>query len=656
MVDILQKKKLAPAPLAVKEEDDVPVTDNEEMSSDEDEEDDYVNVDADPAVLAKVEEAIKLAEEKDDSPFKPPVEVSVEGKTDEEKDDNVLNEALTTEVDEEVVLAPEAEKATDSEEATEEAPKESSEKESGADTVPAPAIAEVALSEPTVPVEGGSEDTIKPSDSPVLVAAPEGTEEEVESAEELKTVPTTTEELDNSIEVSVFTPEEAADDEGNEVAEREEQTSTKVDEEMAKEEEDEDKDTPLLSTAPSTDMIERARSEDPIAAAMDDFNCEPMKEVDLGEWSGFSKEVFALDHMPGSMDMPHLLEVSDALNESLWKRYFDSRCLLSKVCEKDDEAVEKSPSQLYREDLKTAFIDEYKGTPVGNVLGRHTYQRATNVTLNEKKKLESATVVSTIFSPFFLPRAIQLCMRYHRKPNDFWCTWHIQFVSLKDEVQDKMQYWRPHLTDMWELCSNGYAKMPTMEIGFTPVEEIDTDFLSPNMVRKIRKWLLGSLKSDIVDDFSLMKFLFASTGVVEDFELLSGDIGYTWTARDAQAADMILYKVDGKEVDHALATGTNWLEFQCRMVTTSFRGIDKWYDPYDSKYYKGKWGEKVMAYRFKKYGTRFKDPHVLNGPHKVWDLAHRGIMFDTPAAPKSPQRNGSPKGSPTTSAASTPSR
>jgi len=27
---------------------------------------------------------------------------------------------------------------------------------------------------------------------------------------------------------------------------------------------------------------------------------------------------------------------------------------------------------------------------------------------------------------------------------------------------------------MWEVCSNGYAQMPTSEVGFMPVEEIDT--------------------------------------------------------------------------------------------------------------------------------------------------------------------------------------
>jgi hypothetical protein len=188
---------------------------------------------------------------------------------------------------------------------------------------------------------------------------------------------------------------------------------------------------------------------------------------------------------------------------------------------------------------------------------------------------------------------------------------------------------------MWEVCSNGYAQMPTAEVGFMPVEEIDTSFLTPNMIRKIRKWLFGSLKSvDIADDLTLIKFLLGTTGVINNFELLHGDIGYTWIARDAQEEDMIDFDVDDEQVEHATVIGTNWLEFQCRMITGSLRSMDSWYDPYDLKYHKGKWGEAALEHRFKTYGIRFKNAHVRNSPHKVWDLALRGIMYDTPAPSK----------------------
>jgi hypothetical protein len=45
-----------------------------------------------------------------------------------------------------------------------------------------------------------------------------------------------------------------------------------------------------------------------------------------------------------------------------------------------------------------------------------------------------------------------------------------------------------------------------------------------------------------------------------------------------------------------------------------------------------KWGEAALEHRFKKYGTHFKNQqHIRNNPHEVWDLALRGIMFETPA-------------------------
>ena len=96
---------------------------------------------------------------------------------------------------------------------------------------------------------------------------------------------------------------------------------------------------------------------------------------------------------------------------------------------------------------------------------------------------------------------------------------------------------------------------------------------------------------------------------------------------------MIDYDINDKQVDHATVIGTNGLEFQCRMITGQLRPIDFWYDPYDLKYHKGKWGEAALEHRFKKYGTVFKNLHIRNNPHTVWDLSLRGIMHDTPAPP-----------------------
>jgi len=382
----------------------------------------------------------------------------------------------------------------------------------------------------------------------------------------------------------------------------------------------------LTNNSASDDPIERLRSDD-------SFDGEVSKGSATGRsgvWAMNSKERFALRHTPKNIVIPREEELSDILSDELWKRYFDARSLLVDACEAEEDGRHQKIATAYRNEIQGALHDEWKGTYTACFLGPHTYQRAKNVKMDRNGELVDATVVSTIFSPFFLPRAIQLCMRYHRgEGDDFWCTWHIQFVSMKEDLEDRMRYWKPYLSDMWEVCSNGYAKMPTHEVGFMPVEEIDTSFLQPNLLRKIRKWLFGSLKStSIVDDLSLMKYVFGTTGVVRDFILLHGDIGYTWTSREAQEDDMIDNEVNDDEIERAAVIGTNWLEFQCRLITGTLRMMDSWYDAYDIRYFKGVWGQAVLEHRFQNYGIRFKDPHVHENPDKVWDLALRGITHD----------------------------
>ena len=87
---------------------------------------------------------------------------------------------------------------------------------------------------------------------------------------------------------------------------------------------------------------------------------------------------------------------------------------------------------------------------------------------------------------------------------------------------------------------------------------------------------------------------------------------------------------DEEEIEQADGVGTNWLEFECRKVTNSLRSIDQWYDPYDTKYYKGLWGEKYMEYRYKRHGIYEKDEHIRKSPYKVWDRAERGIKESMP--------------------------
>ena len=381
---------------------------------------------------------------------------------------------------------------------------------------------------------------------------------------------------------------------------------------------------------------ESSKQEDPISeqvqevpAAATEESSASVPTLEVGEWAEFTKDIFLLSNFPPGWDVSDLLEHCFVKDERIWKRYFDSRCLLAKACQepKEESKHEMTPSDLYRQELETAFTSDWRNSVLGSMLQKHTYQRVAKVSMDERTgQLNDATVVSTIFSPYFLPRAVQLCMRYHRRPQDFWCSWHIQFVSLKEHKEDKMAYWRPHLTDMCELCSNGYAKMPTKEVGFMPIEDIDTAYMTPSVVRKIRKWLFGSISSlNFCDDLTLLKYIFGSSGAVRNFELLKGDIGYTWTANDAQAKDMKAYgQLTDAQIESATDVGTNWLEYQCRLMSCSLRPIDQWLDPYDEKYKKGLWGERVMKHRYKTHGIFEQDELIRQYPHKVWERAERG--------------------------------
>ena len=152
---------------------------------------------------------------------------------------------------------------------------------------------------------------------------------------------------------------------------------------------------------------------------------------------------------------------------------------------------------------------------------------------------------------------------------DFFCSWHIQFISLEEGHQhdlDLLSYWKPHLEDMELICSNQYLDMP-LDDGkvWEKIQEIDTSNFTPSLVRRIRSWLFGHFYSYLFfNDFDMMKYLFASCGAVQQFCTLNGMVGHHWKASAGQAADMIDYgALKGADVLYAQTVGMNWLEYQC---------------------------------------------------------------------------------------------
>eukprot|EP00934_Nitzschia_sp_Nitz4_P000511 Nitzschia sp. Nitz4//scaffold267_size26297//6637//7974//NITZ4_008266-RA/size26297-processed-gene-0.4-mRNA-1//-1//CDS//3329544896//511//frame0 len=355
-----------------------------------------------------------------------------------------------------------------------------------------------------------------------------------------------------------------------------------------------------------------------------------LPELELGEWAKTTIAAYKLHAEPSLQLSPTILDSCALKDDKIWKHYHDARLALVEASTSPSvkPEAELTADDKYKISLEEAFEREWGGSTIGSLLKDHTFVRTSKVVRDEATgTLGDATIVSTIFSPYCLPRALQFCCRYHRNAEDteFWATWHIQFISFQSDYDEDMKYWEPRLYEMWELCSNGYLICPSREVPFYAVEDIDVDYLTPNMARKIRKWLFGSAASyNLVDDMTLMKFVFASCGSIENFTILGGDMGHSWTAGEFHAGDMKTFgTVPEDEIERAISVPTNWLEYQCRLITGSLRPCDRWYEPYDQKYHKGKWGRDVMEHRFNVRGYQETREHLLANPHKVWERIER---------------------------------
>lgn len=403
---------------------------------------------------------------------------------------------------------------------------------------------------------------------------------------------------------------------------RESPTETKDDEEKLEEEEEEE--ATEGADVPST----------PLAPV-----------IKVGEAAQTVCDSFGVSMLPDDFVTPELLENCKVKDETLWERYLDARrCLADDCAEKaakakevseegksgDDETPSKDESQAYLAELKEKFESQWEASILGSFLNKHTYQRSARVSISDGK-LEDATIVSTIFSPYLFPRAVQLCHRYFRRSKQFYCTWHVQFVSLEiyNGAEDLLRYyWKPLLSEMMEICSNGYLENPTTEIDWVAVEDIRASTFTPSIVRKMRKWLFGHFNSyQFFNDIDLVRYVLGSCGAVEpSLTTLHGDIGHHWKASPAQAEDMQIYgTIKDAEVEKAVKIGSTWLEFHSRMATNSLRAIDQWYEPYDQRYHKAKWGKDVMDYRYQETGYYEEDDKIRDQPWKVWDRSVRGI-------------------------------
>ena len=375
-------------------------------------------------------------------------------------------------------------------------------------------------------------------------------------------------------------------------------------------------------------------SDEPKAKARTPNADDMILELDESSWAKRCMDDFDLRAFPKDWETSFLVNKMSLSDDSAWRSYFEARVQLEAEVDSKEVTYNADDEDKKEQDTYNTAVYEIKiqtelSKNQGGLLQPHTAIRVTGVRL-EDEILESARVISTIFSPYMLPRAVQFCHRYHRRVEaeltHFYCTWYMQFISLADEREDDpVNLWRPCIDDLEVLCSNCYMTMPTKELPWCAVEDIDTFNLSAPVVRRIREWLFGTPRStEVMTDLELLKYAFASCGTSNYWSTIYGTNGYRWMATRAQVKDMLAYGVSREEVNHAHFVGVNWLEYHCRLISGELRPLDQYYVPYNQRYHKGEWGKEVIERRYEKFGTSEEKSYEDN-PWMIWDRSSHRI-------------------------------
>ena len=305
--------------------------------------------------------------------------------------------------------------------------------------------------------------------------------------------------------------------------------------------------------------------------------------------------------------------------EEVWKKYYEYRCQLNPVAKESDDDDADDEYSLFH--LAKVELQE-EANEIGEA--GQDFVRSTKQTVLEEvwedydSELRTSYYWSCIYSPYQIPHVIEFSHRYHRRVRyssiEFSCWWAFKLVRFDgegpgDKVQQKLAkqfpkgwvYEDPKYEGDAEfeyLCRNGCMDPP--EEPWSYVENIDISNLTVNTIRRIREWLYGvpCYKSvdAIISDFDLMRLLFASVGTAK-FVCFRGEIGYEW--RIAFDEPAVRHLVDaGFLPEHEDDWPTvSWLEHQVRLITSSLRPLDRYYESYDQLADKANWGKEVLSGR-----------------------------------------------------------
>lgn len=316
--------------------------------------------------------------------------------------------------------------------------------------------------------------------------------------------------------------------------------------------------------------------------------------------------------------------------EEAWKRYYEYRNQIesdhtkrfvsdgSKIDDSDDDDDDDYYVQINDDDnYLREFMAEWKNGMVKEHIVRLQWC-SSNATksLEEARKLWPWTPTfgdvswdendfgeelvtgeyrSHVWSPFAIPHAIDLYHFYHRRPRyntmEFKTYWKYHSVDFGDvnTIANKV--------DLDSCCNDaGYYKIlcfNRFEDEKLRLDVIDAKNLTIKTVKKLRKFLYGTNRGDVVcDHHDFLRLLFASMGTIDSrCDPKCGWLGYEWMPdeelRNTFVEEQIpLYdaKFDpdgepGKTGNDYYECGLSWLEYHIAKAADDLDPITIHYKP-----------------------------------------------------------------------------
>jgi hypothetical protein len=317
----------------------------------------------------------------------------------------------------------------------------------------------------------------------------------------------------------------------------------------------------------------------------------------------------------------------------VWEKYFRYRTSAFGAEDEPECDPEDGDGKLIAQ-CREGLANEVKsvGQEGARLLGAHSKVALSESCWEDADDLRSATYHGLCFSPFALPRAMEIEHRYHQRARmnsiEFNTTWDFKLVAFDgnpgDGVQqrlaklypdglsgDNVKFMHDGEAELHEhevefgmevLCSNGYTDPPEGGQDFwVEVEDIECANVNPTTVRRIRSWLFGSAARSmaLLDDYGLLRLVFATAGSA-GFNTACGSIGYSWPRSDQrrEVAEQLRSEGLGGAAEWVSAGGgLTWLEYQARLAAMALRPQDKYYEPYDLLGAKAEWGRLYLQHQ-----------------------------------------------------------